>query len=82
MISRMAVGETPSPSFDCLNFFIAMDLSRFDWSLLRAKNTNPYVPSPILPRRSYCCNHAGLLVPPAVVDLSPIKEKENKGADV
>jgi len=61
MISRMAVGETPSPSLDCLNFLMAMQHLR---SLVRAKNTSPYVPSPILPTRSYCCNHAGRFPPP------------------
>lgn len=63
MISRMAVGETPSPSLDCLNFLMAMDLPLLEGDLVLARNTSPYVPSPIFPIRSYCCNHAGLLLP-------------------
>lgn len=61
MISRMAVGETPSPSLDCLNFLIAMDFPRLvEGALIRARKTRPYVPSPIFPIRSYCCSHSGL----------------------
>ena len=42
MISRMAVGETPSPSLDCLNFFMAMDLEGVPTGdLVRARKTRP-----------------------------------------
>lgn len=73
MISRMAVGETPSPSLDCLNFFMAIDFPRFVGDLIRARKTRPYVPSPIFPIRSYCRSHSGLLLlerlPSPMVDL-------------
>lgn len=74
MISRMAVGETPSPSLDCLNFLMAMHLPRLAACLLLAKNTSPYVPSPIFPISSYCCSHAGLLgpPPPPLLPLPPL----------
>lgn len=61
MISRIAVGETPSPSFDCLNFLMAMDPFLF---LVLARKTSPYVPSPILPTSSYIWSQAGLWEPP------------------
>lgn len=69
MISRMAVGETPSPSLDCLNFLIAMDPFLF---LVLARNTSPYVPSPTLPTSSYIWSHAGLWEPPPPPRPSPI----------
>lgn len=67
IISRIAVGETPSPSLDCLNFFMAIDLDRF--SLIFAKKTKPYVPSPIFPITSYCSSHSGLLPPLLLLEL-------------
>lgn len=69
MISRMAVGETPSPSLDCLNFLMAMGFERF--ALIFAKKTNPYVPSPIFPITSYCSSHSGLLLL-VLVELLPL----------
>jgi hypothetical protein len=45
MISLIAVGDTPSPSFDCLNFFMAIGGPRrpgAGWGgLRRARKTRP-----------------------------------------